>query len=272
MADKYVVEPHLNSAVKHLLGRGKLYRPRLALATFEAITGKQPPEYVVKAVTPLELIHTFTLIHDDLPCMDDAELRRGLTSVHVEFGEALGVLAGDSLSVLAFQVLADEELALTADERLSLIQLLSNATQKIVEGQVGDLSAEGQTLEVDEILKIHHKKTGALLSASCGFGAVLAGASDNVHCTLEAAGVVLGSLFQLRDDLIAAETTENDAGKSHTDQRLAKSTLVSVLGIEVAKAHGLMVENDILEMVRSVELLKPEPLLSVFSEAFHRTH
>jgi geranylgeranyl pyrophosphate synthase len=272
VADEHVVEAKLNAAVKHLLGRGKLYRPRLALATYEAITGSKPG-HLAAAVVPLELIHTFTLIHDDLPCMDDAQLRRGVSAVHLEFNEATAVLAGDSLCDMAFQVLADSASGLTPELALQLIRELSSTTQSVVEGQMYDLAAEGQRLSIDAIEALQAKKTGALLGACCAFGAILAEAPAESVAALREVGVRLGVLFQLRDDLLSVDSTEAQAGKTlHTDKSLQKSTIVAVKGAEAARAYALGKEMEVLLGIESLNLKHPEPLLAVAREAFTRTH
>lgn len=268
-ADRFIQEEKLKAAVSHLLGRGKLYRPRLALAAYEAITGDDPLQWI-PAVTPLELIHTFTLIHDDLPCMDDAALRRGIASVHVEFDEATAVLAGDALCNLAFQVLADASLHLDDAKSVKLVRSLACATQEVVVGQVKDLAAEGQKLAVSQVVEIYSQKTGALLSACLEFGAVLAHASPFQHTGLASLGAPLGTLFQVRDDILGAESHEGHTGKSHTDSALRKSTLVSIVGREAAEAQAAKTEAALEALVAKLRLREPDVLLTVMREAYHR--
>jgi geranylgeranyl pyrophosphate synthase len=268
-ADRYIQQEKLHNAVVHLLGRGKLYRPRLALAAYEALSGDDPTQWI-PAVTPLELIHTFTLIHDDLPCMDDAKLRRGVGAVHVEFDEATAVLAGDALCNMAFQVLCDHDLHIDAGKALKLVASLSGATQEVVVGQVKDLAAEGQTLLVQQVLEIYGQKTGALLVSCLEFGAILADASAFQLAGMTSLGTGLGTLFQLRDDLLGAESHEGQTGKSHTDKALAKSTLVSILGVETAMAQAASFEAGLEALVGKLALRSPEILLSAMREAYHR--
>ena len=267
--ERFIQEEKLKAAVTHLLGRGKLYRPRLALAACEAVTGDDPMQWI-PAVTSLELIHTFTLIHDDLPCMDDAELRRGVASVHVEFDEATAVLAGDALCNLAFQVLTDGALHLDDQRVVKLVKCLSKATQEVVAGQVKDLAAEGQSLSVQQVLGIYSQKTGALLEACLGFGAILAHASQFQESGLVSLGTPLGMLFQVRDDILGAESHEGQTGKSHTDSVLQKSTLVSITGLEAAQAQAAKTEAALEAVVTKLNLRQPEVLLRVMREAYHR--
>jgi farnesyl diphosphate synthase len=268
-ADRFITEEKLKAAVTHLLGRGKLYRPRLALAVFEAITGDDPLQWI-PVVTPLELIHTFTLIHDDLPCMDDAALRRGVPSVHVEFDEATAVLAGDALCNLAFEVLTDSSLHLDDAKEVQLVRLLARATREVVVGQVKDIAAEGRSLEVQQVLEIYSQKTGALLGACLEFGAVLGHASQFQHTGLASLGAPLGMLFQVRDDILGAESHEGETGKSHTDNALQKSTLVSILGLEAAQAQAEKTEAALEALVGKLNLREPNVLLTVMREAYHR--
>ena len=168
--------PELRTAMAHLLGRGKLFRPLLALATYQALTGLDPTP-VLPWVAPLELVHTFTLIHDDLPCMGDAQLRRGMTTVHVAHGEALAVLAGDALLNLALDWLATGDagsLAARANraapyaptnlQRLALAGSVTRATHAVVEGQVLELLGEQRALSEREIRTMYRCKTRKMIT------------------------------------------------------------------------------------------------------------
>jgi geranylgeranyl diphosphate synthase type II len=269
--EKYILDETLRSAVTHLLGRGKLYRPRLALATYESIKGETEPR-LIPLVTPLELIHTFTLIHDDLPCMDDAALRRGVETVHLKYGEAIAVLAGDALSDMAFQVLADPGSGIGPEIALRLIAVLANATQAVVIGQVADIEGEGRQFSAEQVANLHRRKTGALLGACCQFGAILAGADRYLETTLEEVGIRLGQLFQSRDDLLSVVGDEAEVGKSlERDFVLDKSTMLSVLGAEGAQAYANSLTNELQMAIDQLNLAKPEPLLTLTREAHIRT-
>ncbi|MDQ3024302.1 MAG: polyprenyl synthetase family protein [bacterium] len=268
-AEKFIQHRTLRKAAKHLLGKGKLYRPKLALATFEAFTGVSAVPWVA-VVTPLELVHTFTLIHDDLPCMDDAELRRGVKAVHIQCGEALAVLAGDALCNVAFQVLhADRRLG--DGSVMKLCSALADGIQAVVAGQVADLEAEGLKLSISQLEELQRLKTGALLGASCEFGAILSAAKLTERRAVREIGEKLGLLFQLRDDLLSVESTEQEAGKSlHTDTARGKSTFHSLLGIEGAKKRAAQLWGEVELQVKRLGLVAPESLLRAARQAFER--
>ena len=223
--------PALRDAMAHLLGRGKLFRPLLALASVQAVAGEDPSA-AIPLVAPLELIHTFSLIHDDLPCMDDADLRRGLSSVHVAHGEALAVLAGDALLNLAHYCLATRG-SIPAGTRGRLLAATAQATHQVVEGQVLDLEAEQRDLSLDELRRLDEKKTGALIGACCEAGAILGGAGEALAQRMRELGVRIGWAFQLRDDLLSVQGDEKRVGKTlNVDARKQKATSPRLLGVE----------------------------------------
>jgi geranylgeranyl diphosphate synthase, type II len=272
-AARFSYSPRIQAAATHLLGRGKLYRPRLALATLGAIA--QPDATggasLVPLVTPLELIHTFTLIHDDLPCMDDADLRRGVPAVHMEYGEAIAVLAGDALCTMAFQVLARQPAAISADQRLRLVEALAEATQWVVAGQDRDLAAEGQELGVEALVELHRLKTGALLGACCEFGGILAGWDVEEAARLRELGWHIGLLFQIRDDLLSATGTEAELGKSvGTDEAKQKSTFVRALGVDGAKRFAEDELHELFRLIRALPLWNAKVLEETAQEAYWR--
>ena len=227
----------LKVAMAHLVGRGKLFRPLLALAVCRAVTGADTTPFI-PLVTPLELIHTFTLIHDDLPCMDDAALRRGVASVHIAHGEAVAVLAGDALANYALRLLAIEPAPAGDEMRLELIRAATDATHAVVEGQVLDLLGEGRALALPELMRMHRLKTGALLGACCEIGALLGGLPRWQAGLMREFGVELGLAFQIRDDLLSVESDEAVMGKTlTTDADKEKSTYVRLLGSEGAHSE-----------------------------------
>jgi len=226
--------PELKAAMLHLVGRCKLFRPVLALATYQALGGTDL-EQQVPLVTPLELIHTFTLIHDDLPCMDNAELRRGVPAVHVAHGEAIAVLSGDALANMALMLLSQEPPEVELSVRVGLIRAATRATHAVVEGQVLDMLWEGRELTEEELQRMHLLKTGSLLGACCETGALLAGASPEAVSKLREYGQGLGLAFQIRDDLLSYESTEEQMGKTLSiDEAKEKPTYARLLGVDSA--------------------------------------
>ena len=214
----------LHAAMRHLVfPGGKRLRPALALAAAEAVGGKR--EEALPAAVAVELVHVYSLIHDDLPCMDDDVERRGRPTVHVAFDEATAVLAGDALLTLAFGVLVDgaEDAALAA--RVDAVRNLSAAAGAagLVGGQVDDLA--GVVREAERVESVHARKSAALIAASITCGARLAGAAENTLATLHASGMAAGVAFQIADDLLDAEDDED-------------CSLVPVLGIEGARRRA----------------------------------
>jgi geranylgeranyl pyrophosphate synthase len=267
-----VAVPELAAAMRHLVGRGKLFRPLLALAAY-AGCGGDDADSCLSLVTPLELIHTFTLIHDDLPCMDDAALRRGVPSVHVAHGEATAVLAGDALLNLALYLLATEAAPVSPEVRLLLIRSATRATEAVVEGQVLDLQGEGRQLTVEQQEHMNRLKTGALIGACCETGALLAGDSPDAVHQLRDWGELVGLAFQVRDDLLSVEGTEQALGKTiTTDVDKHKATWVSALGAAGAHAYlsdlGEQVEGELARM----QLPQPGLLRAIARQAARREH
>jgi geranylgeranyl diphosphate synthase type II len=200
----------LHRAMRHLLfPGGKRLRPALALAGCEALGA--PPERALPAAAAVELVHTYSLIHDDLPCMDDDDERRGRPTVHVAYGEANALLAGDALLALAFEVLADAERACGAEAALWCSRALAAAagSRQLVGGQVDDLAFEpGGARTAERVESVHRRKSAALLAASVTCGARLGGADDALLAKLAAFGEEVGVAFQIADDLLDAERAE----------------------------------------------------------------
>jgi geranylgeranyl pyrophosphate synthase len=262
--------PQLRTAAGHLLGRGKLFRPLLALATHYAVSKCDPAAFVPFA-TALELIHTFTLIHDDLPCMDDAGLRRGVASVHVAHGEALALLAGDALLNLALYRLATAGPDIAAALRSRLIISATHATHLVVEGQVLDLQGEGSDWSESALEQLHRGKTGALLGACCEFGALTAGADEGLIAALHELGVNIGLAFQMRDDLLSIVGDEAAVGKTlSTDADKAKATYPRMLGLEAAQLKLSQLTSANLSGINALQLKAPGVLLDIASTAEKR--
>jgi len=216
-----------------LLGGGKRLRPALAFATAEAFgEGSGAGTLVARFAAALEMIHTYSLVHDDLPCMDDDDLRRGRPTVHRAFDEATAVLAGDALQSMAFEHLLTAE-----DPRASrLAALLAGGATRMVEGQALDLLAEREAPGLDGVLDLQRRKTGALLAAAVTGGAIAATGSDQ---GLADAGLKLGLAFQIADDLLDLTATTADLGKrAGKDAEKGKATLPSLLGVEEARRRA----------------------------------
>jgi len=193
----------LHQAMRHILfPGGKRLRPALALASAEAVGA--PPECALPMAVAVELVHTYSLIHDDLPCMDDDDLRRGVPSVHVAFGEAMAILAGDALLAAAFEALATAEGVASAERRLAASRELAHAagSLQLVGGQADDLDFDRSVVESGRVESVHERKSAALIAASIVGGALLAGAKPETVGRLQRCGRAAGVAFQIADDLL----------------------------------------------------------------------
>ncbi|WP_164738550.1 polyprenyl synthetase family protein [Aquabacter cavernae] len=233
----------LMAAMRHgALDGGKRLRPFLvmeAAALFDV-----PPQASITAACALECVHCYSLIHDDLPAMDNDLLRRGRPTVHAAYGEATAILAGDALLTLAFDLLAGEEAHADPARRVELVRILARASGLggMVGGQMLDLAAEGRfaggaplALSLGEIRDLQAMKTGALLAAAVDMGAVLGGAGSGQRAALAAYGRAVGAAFQIADDILDLESTAEAMGKAvGKDAGAGKATLVAALGREAA--------------------------------------
>ncbi len=229
----------LGDAMRHaLLGGGKRVRPFLVIQSARLFGVTE--DHAMPAAVALECLHTYSLVHDDLPAMDDDDMRRGRPTVHVAFDEATAILVGDALLTLAFETLSDPATDADPATRAALTLALAKAagTNGMVGGQALDLAAEGEALPVDEVLRLQAMKTGALFRFACGAGAIL-GRADEAHRTaLIRYGTALGQAFQLADDLLDQEGDAAAAGKAVAkDAERGKATLVALLGVEAAKSR-----------------------------------
>lgn len=218
-----------------LVGGGKRIRPVLALAAAEAVGGDV--DKILPAVCSLELIHTYSLIHDDLPAMDNDDYRRGRLANHKVFGEGNAILAGDGLLTYAFELLA-QPLEVSPEQQLRVIQEVAQAAGPagMVGGQVLDLEAEGKTLTLEEIEQIHRLKTGAMLTVSARLGGILGGGTEEQIQALTRYAQALGLAFQIKDDILDLEGDSKTLGKPvKSDLKQEKSTYPSLLGIAGAK-------------------------------------
>jgi geranylgeranyl pyrophosphate synthase len=215
---------------------GKRFRPLLLLATGEAFGASR--QLLLPSACALELLHTYSLIHDDLPSMDNDDLRRGQPTCHVKFGEATAILAGDALQALAFQTVADDS-GLSFETRVRLASEIAKSAgtpDGMVAGQAHDLAAETRDVRHNELEEIHRLKTGALINAASRSGAIIAGVTDRELDVVSKFGSHLGLLFQITDDLLDVTATAEILGKTPgKDARSQKATYPGVYGLEAAK-------------------------------------
>lgn len=240
-------------AMRHAaLGGGKRLRPHLLLssaALFEA-----PEQGALRAAAALEMVHCYSLVHDDLPAMDDSPLRRGRPSVHKAFGEDIAILAGDALLTEAFAVLAAPETSPDPGVRAELVAGLAAAagTAGMVGGQAIDIAPERGELDLEGITALQGMKTGALISFACEAGAVLGGAGEEQRRALSGYARGLGLAFQIVDDLLDTEGDAADLGKPvGQDEVLEKATFVGLLGAEGARRRA---EDEVVESLRCLEI------------------
>lgn len=225
------------SMMYSLVGGGKRIRPVLSLVCSETVGGN--PQEIVEAAVGLELIHTYSLIHDDLPCMDNDDYRRGKLANHKKYGEALALLAGDALLTLGFELMAGV-LAAGAEKQLRVIRETAFLVgwQGMVGGQVLDTMEQQENLLMEDIEQIHLLKTGALLKASARLGAILGGGTEKEIELLSQYAAFLGLAFQIKDDILDIEGDSKILGKPvGSDERQNKTTYPSLLGNGSAKRH-----------------------------------
>ena len=219
-----------------LLSGGKRLRPGLLLATVDMLGGDR--EEAIPVACALEMIHTYSLIHDDLPAMDDDTLRRGRPTSHVVFGEGQAILAGDGLLTEAFAMMCRVDKSIPASRVLSAIALTAEnaGINGMVRGQTKDIQAEGKSLTLDELRSVHYDKTGALIRLSVIAAGILAGAGEDDLKVLMNYGDCLGLAFQIIDDILDHESTFEELGKPiGSDEENNKTTYITLLGIEGAK-------------------------------------
>lgn len=217
---------------------GKRFRPLLAIAVGETFGAAH--ELLIATACALEMIHTYSLIHDDLPSMDNDDLRRGRATCHVRFGEATAILAGDALQTLAFKTISEDERLSTA-KRIQLIAEVANASATpdgMVAGQASDLEAESRPVTATELERIHRLKTGALIIAAARCGAIIAEASETELAVVTDYAAQLGLLFQITDDLLDITATAEAIGKTPgKDLRSKKATYPAQYGVEATRKH-----------------------------------
>ena len=251
-----------------LLGGGKRLRPILCLAAAEAVAGETTR--VLPVACALEMIHTYSLIHDDLPAMDDDDLRRGRPTCHKQFDEATAILAGDGLLTAAFFVMAEAAArdSTQAGAYVEVVRFIASASgyQGMVGGQMADLLAEGQPSTLDQVEAIHRLKTGALLTASVRAGAVLGGGSQEQVEALTRYGEKFGLIFQITDDLLDVEGESAEMGKpTGMDAIRQKATYPAVLGVTGAKDQARrLVDAALLDLKPFGEAAEPLRQLALY--------
>ena len=252
LLDSFLPSPDIPPTILHtamrysVLAPGKRLRPILALAAYEYcegdITDKDCPIYY--AMGALEMVHTYSLIHDDLPCMDDDDLRRGIPTCHKKFGEATAVLAGDALHDEAFALLAR-----TGSTRTVMELAEALGTIGMIGGQIADVEAEGHQVTKEDVINIHTRKTGALIRCSVRLGAILADADSETLAQITRFGEKIGLAFQIIDDVLDIEGDTKRLGKNvGADSKKKKATYPSAVGVEQARKDA----NDLIEDAISV--------------------
>lgn len=232
-----------------LLGPGKRLRPVLCLLACEALGGNR--EKALPFAAALEMIHCYSLIHDDLPAMDDDDLRRGRPTNHIQFDEATAILAGDGLQALAFETLVRSPL--TSEQLVRGVNVLARAagSEGMVAGQVDDLWAEKVGGGADLLSAIHARKTGAMIRASVQLGAIAAGANQTDFDNLTHYGEIIGVAFQIADDLLDVESTSENTGKrTGKDQERGKLTFPGIHGIEPSRQMARQLVGQAIALVQ----------------------
>lgn len=243
LLDRYLPGEHeepqkLHTAMRYsVMAGGKRLRPVLAYAAYEYCGGefRSDDSPIHRAMAALEMVHTYSLIHDDLPCMDDDDLRRGMPTCHKKYGEAVAVLAGDALHDIAFELMASTGLPVAVTELARAI-----GTAGMLGGQMADIEAERKEVSRGEIIHIHRRKTGALIRCSVRVGAILAGADSDTLERLSVYGEKIGLAFQIIDDILDIEGDRELLGKNiGSDSKKDKATYPGVVGLDQARRDAL---------------------------------
>ena len=243
------LEARLYEALRYsTLSGGKRIRPFLVMSS--AALFDVTHEYALRVAAAIEMVHSYSLVHDDLPAMDNDELRRGLPTCHVRFGEATAILAGDALLTRAFEVLAHPATHPDPRVRSDLVLELARSAggEGMVGGQILDLMAEHHDLEEEEVTRLQRLKTGSLITFCCESGALLAKASEAARAALRAYAHDLGLAFQIADDLLDVEGNEGEVGKkTRKDKAAGKATFVTLMGSERARAQSEMLADQAVQ-------------------------
>ena len=256
-----------------VLDGGKRLRPLLVLAACEAVGGQLPA--ALRAACAVELIHAYSLVHDDMPCMDNDVLRRGKPTVHVQFGEATALLAGDALQALAFELLTPGDDSVPATMQAALCGLLARAAGSagMAGGQAIDLASVGCTLTERQLRDMHELKTGALLQGSVMMGAACGQPSPRQHQALQDYGAAIGLAFQVVDDILDVTADSATLGKTVGKDALAnKPTYVSVLGLQGSRSYAQELLEQASAALRGSGLPQAHALAALARMVVNRTH
>jgi geranylgeranyl diphosphate synthase, type II len=254
----------LQEAIRYsMLAPGKRLRPILVVASAESVGGS--PNAVLPTACALECIHAFSLIHDDLPCMDNDDYRRGRLTNHKVFGEAIALLAGDALLALAFELVAGNAAHIAPDRALAAMRMIARAsgTWGMVGGQVVDIESEGRDITFETLRSIHALKTGALLTASSVVGAMLCGATADQQAALTEYGHRIGLAFQIADDILDVVGDEAKIGKPvGSDEKQDKATYPKFFGIDESRRRALCEARAAVEALAGFDS-RAEPLRAI---------
>jgi farnesyl diphosphate synthase len=256
-----------------VLDGGKRVRPLLVLAAAQSVHGL--PAAALRAACAVELIHAYSLVHDDMPCMDNDVLRRGKPTVHVQFGEASALLAGDALQALAFELLTPDTTHVAAEQQARLCRLLSRAAgcAGMAGGQAIDLASVGLQLTESQLREMHRLKTGALLQASVMMGAACGHATAVADSALQAFGAAIGLAFQVVDDVLDVTADSATLGKTAgKDADADKPTYVSLMGLDNARAYAQALHAQALDALARSGLSDVRALQALASMVVKRTH
>ncbi|MBW2238893.1 MAG: polyprenyl synthetase family protein [Deltaproteobacteria bacterium] len=264
--ENYSKDSKIKTAMEYsLMSSGKRLRPILCIAAAETVGSHL--DDTMRAACAIEMIHTYSLIHDDLPAMDNDNLRRGQPTCHIQFDEATAILAGDALLTLAFEILSSVESADKdhAFNRLRAIHAIATAVgcKGMIEGQMQDIAAEGNVLGLEDLKKMHRLKTGALIEASVIAGTILVNGNRDQIKKLKNYARNIGLAFQITDDILNVEGDPDIMGKDvGTDQARGKSTYPSILGMEKSKIFVKKLVNDALKVLDYFDN-KADPLRAI---------
>ncbi|MGK0577265.1 polyprenyl synthetase family protein [Macrococcus capreoli] len=250
------VSPHLAESIRYSLqAGGKRIRPLLLMTTIESLGGN--PELGMPFGLALEMIHTYSLIHDDLPAMDNDDYRRGKLTNHKVFGEATAILAGDALLTDSFQLILKSDY--TDVIKIKLMSLLTKAagSHGMVAGQMLDMASENKKITLEQLETIHHHKTGDLIHAAIYAAGIIVSVEENTLTLLDNIGRNIGLMFQIKDDILDVEGEFEKIGKAvGSDIQNDKSTYVSLLGLEASKQKLETIYNDTIELIERVAINK----------------
>lgn len=268
------VEPQtLHAAMRYAcLAPGKRIRPILCLASARAVGGDEATHGpALDAACALELVHCFSLIHDDLPAIDNDSLRRGVETTHVKFGEALAILAGDALFALSFEVMSAIPIEPAVGVRCISSLARASGSGGLVGGEVVDVLSEGKPATAAAVQFIHERKTGALIAAACEIGARIGGGTEDQVASLRIFGEHVGLAFQIADDILNELSTAEALGKAAgSDKERSKATYPAVHGIEGARKEAERLATD--AKLRIAEFPNSEELSTLASYVIDRMH